>query len=160
MQPHTTWLGFPGGARVEEPACQHRRQAGMVPGSGRSPGRGHDNPLQYSHLENPHGQEPGRLQSMGSQRVGHNWVTYHAQCTTWLYKYFFYILLSILLEYVLFYPLSTYVIGINGRRKVNCFNEWKNGVELLNVWNEFVHLNDDPSFGACLFLWGEVYFVE
>ena len=84
----------------------------------------------------------------------------HAQCTTWLYKYFLYILLSILLGYVLFYPLSTYVIGINGRRKVNCFNEWKNGVELLNVGNEFVHLNGDPSFGACLFLWGEVCFVE
>ena len=28
----------------------------MIPGSGRSPGRGHGNPLQYSCLENPHGQ--------------------------------------------------------------------------------------------------------
>ena len=27
-----------------------------IPGSGRSPGGGHDNPLQYSCLENPHGQ--------------------------------------------------------------------------------------------------------
>ena len=26
---------------------------GWIPGSGRSPGRGHDNPLQYSCLENP-----------------------------------------------------------------------------------------------------------
>ena len=31
----------------------------------------HGNPLQYSCLENPHGQEPSRLQSIGSQRVGH-----------------------------------------------------------------------------------------
>ena len=29
------------------------RDAGPIPGSGRSPGRGHGNPLQYSCLENP-----------------------------------------------------------------------------------------------------------
>ena len=29
---------------------------GSIPGSGRSPGGGKDNPLQYSCLENPHGQ--------------------------------------------------------------------------------------------------------
>ena len=29
---------------------------GSIPGSGRSPGRGHGNPLQYSCLDNPHGQ--------------------------------------------------------------------------------------------------------
>ena len=29
------------------------RDSGSVPGSGRSPGRGHGNPLQYSCLENP-----------------------------------------------------------------------------------------------------------
>ena len=28
------------------------RDVGSVPGLGRSPGRGHDNPLQYSYLEN------------------------------------------------------------------------------------------------------------
>ena len=32
--------------------------------------------LQYSGLENPWTEEPGRLQSMGSQRVGHDWVTF------------------------------------------------------------------------------------
>ena len=32
------------------------RDAGLIPGSGRSPGEGNDNPLQYSCLENPHGQ--------------------------------------------------------------------------------------------------------
>ena len=32
------------------------RDVGSVPGSGRSPGVGNDNPLQYSYLENPHGQ--------------------------------------------------------------------------------------------------------
>ena len=29
------------------------RDMGSIPGSGRSPGRGHGNPLQYSCLENP-----------------------------------------------------------------------------------------------------------
>ena len=35
-----------------------------------SPGEGNGTPLQYSCLENPWMEEPGRLQSMGSQRVG------------------------------------------------------------------------------------------
>ena len=29
------------------------RDTGLIPGSGRSPGGGHGNPLQYSFLENP-----------------------------------------------------------------------------------------------------------
>ena len=29
------------------------RDAGLIPGSGRSPGEEHGNPLQYSFLENP-----------------------------------------------------------------------------------------------------------
>ena len=32
------------------------RDVGLIPGSGRSPGGGHGYPLQYSCLENPHGQ--------------------------------------------------------------------------------------------------------
>ena len=32
------------------------RDVDLIPGSGRSPGEGHDNPLQYSCPENPHGQ--------------------------------------------------------------------------------------------------------
>ena len=44
--------------------------------SGRSPGEGNGNLLQYSYPGIPW-TEPGRVQSMGSQRVGHDWVTYH-----------------------------------------------------------------------------------
>ena len=51
------------------------RDAGSTSGSGRSPGGGHGNPLQYSCLENPMEEEPGGLQSMGSQRVGYDLVT-------------------------------------------------------------------------------------
>ena len=48
------------------------RDADAIPGSETSPGRGHGNPLWYSCLKNPT-EEPGRLQSIGSQTVGHNW---------------------------------------------------------------------------------------
>ena len=39
-----------------------------TPGLGTSPGEGNDNPVQYSNLGNPTDKEPGRLQSMGSQK--------------------------------------------------------------------------------------------
>ena len=47
------------------------RDMGLIPGLGRSPGGGNGNPLQYSCLEK-WTEEPGGLQSMGSQRVGHD----------------------------------------------------------------------------------------
>ena len=40
---------------------------GSIPGSGRSPGGGHGNPLHYSCLENPMDREDRGLQSIGSQ---------------------------------------------------------------------------------------------
>ena len=51
------------------------QDSGSIPGSGRSPGEGNGNPLQYSCLENPMDGRAWRLQSMGSQRVRHNWAT-------------------------------------------------------------------------------------
>ena len=45
------------------------REEGSIPGLGRCPGEGHGNTLQYSCLENPLTEEPGRLQSMELQRV-------------------------------------------------------------------------------------------
>ena len=41
---------------------------------GRSLGKGNDYPLSYSFLENPWTEKPARLQSTGSQRVGHDWA--------------------------------------------------------------------------------------
>ena len=40
----------------------------LVPGLGRSPGEGNSNSLQYFCLGNPITEEPGVLQSMGSQK--------------------------------------------------------------------------------------------
>ena len=65
---------FPGGSEVKASAS-NAGDRGPIPGSGRSPGEGNGNPLQYSCLENPWMEKPGRLQSMGLQRVRHDWTT-------------------------------------------------------------------------------------
>ena len=44
--------GFPGGSEVKVSAW-NVGDLGSIPGLGRSPGEGNDNPLQYSCLENP-----------------------------------------------------------------------------------------------------------
>ena len=64
-------LGFPGGSMVKNPPI-NARDVGLIPGSGRSPGGGNGSPLQYSSWKIPWTEEPGRLQSKGSHRVGHN----------------------------------------------------------------------------------------
>ena len=47
-------LGFQGGTVVKNPPANEgdARDVGLIPGSGRSPGVGNGNPLQYSCLEN------------------------------------------------------------------------------------------------------------
>ena len=49
------YLGFPGGSVGKESAC-NVGDLGLITGLGRSPGGGHGNTVQYSCLENPHGQ--------------------------------------------------------------------------------------------------------
>ena len=44
--------GFPGGSEVKASAW-NAGDLGSIPGSGKSPGEGNGNPLQYSSLENP-----------------------------------------------------------------------------------------------------------
>ena len=48
-------MAFPDGADSKGSAY-NEGDLGLIPGLGRSPGGGHGNPLQYSCLENPHGQ--------------------------------------------------------------------------------------------------------
>ena len=45
-------MGFPGGLDCKDSAC-NAGDLGSIPGSGRSAGETHGNPLQYSWLENP-----------------------------------------------------------------------------------------------------------
>ena len=44
-------MGFPGGSELKASAC-NAGDLGSIPGSGRSPGDGNGNPLEYSCLEN------------------------------------------------------------------------------------------------------------
>ena len=53
--PTLVFTGFPGGSAGKESAC-NAGDLGLISGLGRAPGGGHGNPLQYSCLENPHGQ--------------------------------------------------------------------------------------------------------
>ena len=67
----TFFQGFPGGSDGKESAC-NIGDPGSIPGLGRSPGEGNGNSLQCSCLGNPMDGGAYRLQSMGSQRVGHD----------------------------------------------------------------------------------------
>ena len=49
--------GFPGGSNGKASTCNAGDLA-SIPRSGRAPGEGNGNPLQYSYLENPMDREP------------------------------------------------------------------------------------------------------
>ena len=69
-------LGFHASSAGKESAC-NAGDSSSIPGSGRCPRQGHGYPLQlFLPGESQWTEEPGRLQSMESQRVGHNWVTF------------------------------------------------------------------------------------
>ena len=51
----SVFLSLPGGSDSKESTC-YVGNMGSIPGLGRFPGEGHGNPLQYSCLENTHGQ--------------------------------------------------------------------------------------------------------
>ena len=59
--------GFPGGSEDKASAC-NVGDPGSIPGSGRSPGDGNGNPLQYSCLD----RGAWWATVMGLQRVGHD----------------------------------------------------------------------------------------
>ena len=51
------------------------RDLSSIPGSGRSPGGGHGNPLQYSHLENPMDRGAWRAMAHGITELDRTEVT-------------------------------------------------------------------------------------
>ena len=63
-------MGFPSGSDGKESAC-NVGDIGSKPGSGRSPGGGNGNPVQFLSGES-HGQKSLVGWSMGLQRVRHN----------------------------------------------------------------------------------------
>ena len=72
------WTGFPGGSEVKVSAS-NAGDPGSIPASGRSPGEGNGKPMEYHSSilawRIPWTEKPGRLQSTGSQRVGHDRAT-------------------------------------------------------------------------------------
>ena len=72
--------GFPCSSVSKASACS-AGNLGSIPGSRRSTGEGNDNSSILA-WEISWAEEPGGLQSMGSQRVGHDWAT-----NTYLFTY-------------------------------------------------------------------------
>ena len=64
---------------VQVPRCQDDEKKNMYLETMQSDGEGNDNPLQYLAWETPWTEEPGGLQSVGLQRVRHNWATKQQQ---------------------------------------------------------------------------------
>ena len=64
-------LGLPWWFKYKE-SPYNAGDPGSIPGSGRSVGEGYGNLIQYSCLKFPLTEEPGGLQSMESQRIGHD----------------------------------------------------------------------------------------
>ena len=66
-------MGFPGGSDGKESAY-NVEDLGLIPRSERYPGESNGYPFQYSCLDTggEETEEPGGLQSMESQRLGHN----------------------------------------------------------------------------------------
>ena len=67
---HRKQWDFPGGSDGKESVC-NAGDLGLIPELGRSPGEGHDNPLQYSCLEN--------LMDRGAQ-----WATVQKVTKSWI----------------------------------------------------------------------------
>ena len=68
---HSSILGLPWGSDGKE-SSRNARDLGSVPGLGRSPGGGNGSPLSIFAWRIPWAQEPGGLQSIWPQKVGHD----------------------------------------------------------------------------------------
>ena len=73
-------------AQMAKSAC-NVGDLGSIPGLGRFPGGWHGNPLQYSCLENPHGQRSlAGYSPWGLRRVRHDWATKPSSLSCGMWK--------------------------------------------------------------------------
>ena len=145
-------MGFPGGSVVKNPPA-NVGDTGSVPGSGRSPGGGHSNPLQYSCLENP--MDRGAWwatvhEVTESQTQMSDWAQAQA-CFSQLMKFH-------LSEYS--FPHFSYILKSIWNYK-NCIpNTWPPincavSPVWWNVWNEFWHIpNVDSKWSIPMWIIG------
>ena len=117
--------------------AEGRKEEGSISGSGRCPGGGNGNPLQYSCLENPPGtEEPGELQSMGLQRVGHDssnlartHVLFQGRYTRWF------------LAFQLFLFTIILILGITVQWTFTmCCEEWPHSTIVI-IWQVGISIN-------------------
>ena len=71
-------MGFPSGGNGKESTC-NAGDVSSTPGSGRSPGEGNGNLLQYSFLENPMDREAWRATVHRVAKVRHDLATKPSQ---------------------------------------------------------------------------------
>ena len=71
--------GFPDGPAVKNPRAKQETPAQPLPASGRPPGEGNGNHSSVLAWRIPWTEEPGGLQSTGSQRARHDLVTEQQQ---------------------------------------------------------------------------------
>ena len=97
--PTPIFLGFPGSSDAKESSCNVGHLS-SIHGLGRSHGGGHDNPLQYSCLENPH-----RQRSL----VGYSpWGCKELDTTEWLKHNYTLIKLKVLAQAVVVFKWGTH----------------------------------------------------
>ena len=106
---------------------------GLIPGLGRSHGEGHGNPLQYSCLENTHGQRAwwAKVQGVGESDVTERLSTqYHVPiCRTFKFDYFtFCIIISLLFFFKKFDHWLLFIF------KINFIDVWFTYYKIHPVW--------------------------
>ena len=91
---------------VKNPPTNAETWETSILGSGRFPGGRHGNPFQYSCLGNLWTEEPGGLQSIGSQRVRHDWsdlASTHAYICVCTLNHYIYNYIAMLYDYIQLY---------------------------------------------------------
>ena len=99
---------FPGGSNSKESAC-NERDPGLNPGSGRPPGEGNGNPLQYSCLENPYSPW-GRKESDTAEQLTFSLPLYHFEVHSAV-------------------VLNTFILCNHWHSSSEFFSSWKTGTQ-------------------------------
>ena len=85
MPSPNAFSGLPWWLSSEDFACK-KGDAGLIPGSGRSPGEGSGSQLQYSCLGNPMDKGAWQAAVHGNTRVRYNLVTKEQQCLLYVLR--------------------------------------------------------------------------
>ena len=125
------FMGLPWWLSGIESACSAEAagDAGSVPGSGRSPGGWHGNPLQYSCLENTMDRGAWHSTVIGLWRIRHNWIDLACTYTYLTYRLWFFYSCN---YWSLFSPFLFYIrhvwfgtsFAVQGLRPCCRFNPW------------------------------------